>query len=180
MKNKEDIMFIDKKIIKALAEFMPTSDIRYYLNGMHVEVTGGDVRLTVSNGHSMATYTTELNPDDCIDMDIIIPQDAIRLAIKEKGWNMLKITPDKISSVGFEPIDSKFPDAAKVWPKEGTTFPSLRPDVYNVLAKSMKHVDVDGPDLWPADQSVVFRIGDIRGIIMGFRTSDKQGSMPNY
>ncbi len=47
-------MNIDKDILKALMLFAPKDDIRYYLNGVNVQVKDGKLRLTACGSKNRA------------------------------------------------------------------------------------------------------------------------------
>lgn len=122
--------------LKAVARFAGIKDIRYYLNGVYIESSPAETRLTATNGHALASYrhakpdtedTEQHNVGHCIG--VIVPNDIVKTAAAWKA-HLLTLTVRLVGNVEvctlsdgcgavleFKPIDGKFPDYLKVIPK---------------------------------------------------------------
>ena len=98
-------------------------DIRYYLNGVHLEVTAsGQVHIVSTNGHSLFAGKIE-NPDWTDDpvpggFTLTIPTDAIKTAAKSKS-KVITLTDlgggrYALGDVMFSPIEGTYPDWRRV------------------------------------------------------------------
>lgn len=132
---------INRKALKAISHFMANKDVRYYLNGMLVEVRGHHVRIIATNGHILAAYHSEQSEDHG-HMDMIIPSDAVKEAAKWKV-DEITITESGFSSekngVSFEPIDGKFPDwRLVVNPCKEYKPAAFNPDYVKLIGQAVK------------------------------------------
>ena len=108
---------------------MAQQDVRYYLNGMLVEVTASTLRAVATDGHRLATC--------CINVTGL--QEAQQIILPRKGvLEMAKLLTDPEASVSLslstnhlraqteeftftsKLVDGKFPDYGRVIPKNGT------------------------------------------------------------
>lgn len=98
-------------------------DIRYYLNGVHLEVTAsGVVHIVSTNGHALFAGKIE-KPDWTGEpvpggFTLTIPTDAIKTAAKAKTKTLTLTALDhgrySLGDVMFTPIDGKYPDWRRV------------------------------------------------------------------
>ena len=118
--------------LRAVSLFVAKQDIRYYLNGVLVEVTPTAVRLCATNGRAMAVTNTPHAEGEPAPIcgQWIIPTDAIKDGIKCAGKHlsvvMLSVPEDGTSNnctlglpwnaVMFNAIDGRFPDYRRVVP----------------------------------------------------------------
>ena len=119
---------IDHAILKALLIVAPKEDIRYYLNGVLVDVRAQDVTLVSTNGAVLLAvpYSDNIECDRLIGQ-WIIPREALE-AVKpcKVGRSSLPITieikaPDTITITGAtttttKPIDGRYPDWRRAVP----------------------------------------------------------------
>lgn len=118
-----------KKLIDKTAFAMAQQDVRYYLNGMLFEVTGGRLRTVSTDGHRLAMCDAEARTDTVDRVQVIVPRKGVhelaRLLTDEDGEVSLTLGSNHvratIGSVTFTSklIDGKFPDYERVLPKGG-------------------------------------------------------------
>lgn len=123
---------INIKALRAVSRFSGKQDIRYYLNGVYVQASPVETRLTATNGHALALYSGVQSDENTNGgyADVIIPLDAVSAILKVKPYNKnmetVTLSNDngqwKIefcgNSVTFFPVDAKFPDYMRVIPRE--------------------------------------------------------------
>jgi len=122
---------ISENILKRLIEktdfAMAQQDVRYYLNGMLLEIKDGVVRSVATDGHRLATCESESDVDKSTELQVIIPRKAVlelgKLLADSAGEVLVEISANHIRfSMGStiftsKLIDGKFPDYQRVIPK---------------------------------------------------------------
>lgn len=123
----------DVKWLKAAAIIAPRNDIRYYLNGVLVDVFEQEARLVVTDGHRLAIFRKTIA--DGVPHKLIVPIDVIGLlkprAVNGKtGVATFSYDPEKPTAkamleyrdIGFRftPIDGKYPDYSQTMNKATT------------------------------------------------------------
>lgn len=118
-----------REALKKTAFSMATQDIRYYLNGMLMQVDGQQLELVSTDGHRLGYTRTELESSDG-NVKIIIPRKTVHELQK-----LLSDTDDTVivemndNQVVFrfaslelitKVIEGKFPDYTKVIPVDNT------------------------------------------------------------
>lgn len=108
---------------------MAQQDVRYYLNGMLLEVKDGTLRAVSTDGHRLATAVSEVEETNDVQHQIIVPRKGIlELArLLQGGENpvSLVIGANHIrANVGdytftSKLVDGKFPDYQRVIPRNG-------------------------------------------------------------
>jgi len=129
-----------RKQIKAMSRFAPKSDIRYYLNGLHVVQDNRGTYIEATNGHMLGRLLIDETPvaNPC---SVILPLESVKTlaATGKKGKETVCFTVDgvKISAVNpqgetmiFQAVEGKFPDCDRVVPKL-TGDSGLEPSTYN-------------------------------------------------
>lgn len=114
-----------KRLIERTAFAMAQQDVRYYLNGMYLEVKSGRLRMVATDGHRLALCTAD-DSVDAPDASLIIPRkgvlelarllegdDPITLVI---GANHVRAA-NKQFTFTSKLVDGKFPDYERVLPK---------------------------------------------------------------
>ena len=82
------------EIIAALKLFAADKDVRFYLNGINLEIGATESRLVATNGHSLGCFRIESEQPEVITPlgNIIIPNDLLK-PIKAKGMVEIAIGP---------------------------------------------------------------------------------------
>lgn len=122
---------LPQKVLKQLIEntnfAMAQQDVRYYLNGLLLEISNGVVRSVATDGHRLAlcSHDCDVSPSDTLQ--IIIPRKGVTELVKlledtddvvevQIGANHIKISlNDYIFTSKL--IDGQFPDYERVIPK---------------------------------------------------------------
>lgn len=109
-------------ILKAALEIAPKKEIRYYMNGLHIERLGSTVNVEATDGHCAfrATFT---DPDVVnmfpLEFDKILSHASLSQAMKlfKKNDNVqFDIVGDVVTvkGLGIETIDGRFPQLGRV------------------------------------------------------------------
>ena len=114
-----------KRLIERTSFAMAQQDVRYYLNGMLLELKAGRLRMVATDGHRLALCTA----DDAVsvgDASVIVPrkgilelsrlldaEDTLRLVI---GSNHIRAV-NKQFTFTSKLVDGKFPEYERVLPK---------------------------------------------------------------
>ncbi len=108
---------------------MAQQDVRYYLNGMLLEIAEGQLRSVSRDGHGLATSITEVEAQEGMQHQIIVPRKGIlELArLLQNGDDPLRLVIGAshirahVGDFTFTSklVDGKFPDYERVIPKNG-------------------------------------------------------------
>lgn len=108
---------------------MAQQDVRYYLNGLLLEVSSGIVRLVATDGHRLAFQELATEAEVAEPRQVIVPRKGImelmRLLADNDAEATLALSPNHIrvtlGEIRFTSklIDGKFPDYLRVIPSEG-------------------------------------------------------------
>ena len=114
-----------KQLIDGTAFAMAQQDVRYYLNGLYLEILGGRLRVVATDGHRLALATGPVRVE-AADTGVIIPRKGVlelsrlldgdaplELAI---GSNHLRAANEQFTFTS-KLVDGKFPDYERVIPK---------------------------------------------------------------
>lgn len=114
-----------KRLIDRTAFAMAQQDVRYYLNGMYLEIRGGRLRMVATDGHRLALCTAE-EPVDAPDIGVIIPRKGVlELARLLDGDDTVTLLVGahhiRTETVQFrftsKLVDGKFPEYERVLPR---------------------------------------------------------------
>ena len=117
-----------KRLIEKTSFAMAQQDVRYYLNGLLLEVSDGLIRSVATDGHRLAlcTYECDTHPEETIQL--IVPRKGIMELVKllEDSDEPVEVQVSsnhiKISLRDFvftsKLIDGRFPDYDRVIPKD--------------------------------------------------------------
>ncbi|MBK5936330.1 DNA polymerase III subunit beta [Halorhodospira sp. 9621] len=118
-----------RKLIERTHFSMAQHDVRYYLNGLLLELTGSGARAVATDGHRLALAESDSPVSVSQPRQVIVPrkgvQELLRLlddadesATLEFGTNHVRVT---LQSVRFTSklIDGVFPDYNRVIPQDG-------------------------------------------------------------
>lgn len=129
--DQNDTIKINQKELKRIIDkthfSMAQQDVRYYLNGLLLEVDSGSIRAVATDGHRLATSTTQQDQEQEARKQVIIPRKGVielqRLLDGEGdikiglGANHIQV---KLQSVCFTSklIDGRFPEYGRVIPSD--------------------------------------------------------------
>lgn len=108
---------------------MAQQDVRYYLNGMLMEVERQTVRLVATDGHRLALCEIESDKKIDLKQSIIVPRKAIQELLRllpdddreaeiRIGSNFIQVVTDEMRFTS-KLIDGRFPDYQNVIPSGG-------------------------------------------------------------
>ncbi|QIB65612.1 DNA polymerase III subunit beta [Kineobactrum salinum] len=116
-----------RRLIDRTGFAMAQQDVRYYLNGMLLELKGGRLRVVATDGHRLAMCTLPSAVDNAEDVQVILPRKGVlemaRLLLDEDeeiaivlGSNHLRATTADFTFTS-KLVDGKFPDYERVLPR---------------------------------------------------------------
>lgn len=120
-----------KRLIDRTQFAMAQQDVRYYLNGLMLELDGGQVRAVATDGHRLSLC--QIDADSGVDelRQVILPRKGVGEMAKlladgdgkaearfELGSNHLRMEVDNVVFTS-KLIDGKFPDYRRVIPEKG-------------------------------------------------------------
>lgn len=177
--------------IKAAAVCAAVGDVRYYLNGVMVEILENETRYVATDGNRLVILRENLAKDDPaqVPAQIIVPNEivkAIKPAFKKQSHADLSYSDNvgecKISGLAvdlsFRPIDGKFPDYLRVIPagkpsmESGQFNPDYLADFKRVIEKAFSSKSF--PVIYPNGKespAIVMHGGcaDMLGVVMPLR-----------
>ena len=118
-----------KTLIEKTSFAMAQQDVRYYLNGLLVEVDPDKLRLVATDGHRLALSEYEINTGVNAGRQLIMPRKGVlelaRLLAHDEAPAVIKISNNhariETDAISFTTklIDGKFPDYNRVIPLDG-------------------------------------------------------------
>ncbi len=118
-----------KQLFDKTSFAMAQQDVRYYLNGILMELTSDKIRLVATDGHRLALSEKELDTGVSEDKQLIIPRKAVlelsRLLESSDSSASIVLSQNHLrvetGSLVFTTklIDGKFPDYQRVIPVDG-------------------------------------------------------------
>ena len=126
---------VDSKRMKSLFDrtgfAMAQQDVRFFLNGMLIEVGDGVVRAVATDGHRLALNSIKLSESDVDNKQVIVPRKGVlelqRLLQEVEGNIEISFGSNHLGAVTNEfslttrLVDGKFPDYERVIPRGGTS-----------------------------------------------------------
>lgn len=119
-----------KRLIDKTQFAMAQQDVRYYLNGLLLEIRPGRVRAVATDGHRLALCDAGFDGDTGMDIQVILPRKAVielgRLLDDSDEEARLEISSShlrvhlKQTSFTSKLIDGRFPDYERVMPSGET------------------------------------------------------------
>jgi DNA polymerase-3 subunit beta len=107
---------------------MAQQDVRYYLNGLMIELSGEILRAVATDGHRLAYCEETVTVAAAVERQVIVPrkgvQELLRLLGEEQDDAVIKLGANHIQAhlgnIRFTSklIDGKFPDYQRVIPRE--------------------------------------------------------------
>lgn len=129
-----------RKQLKAMSRLAATSDIRYYLNGLHVVQDNRGTYIEATNGHMLGRLLIDETPvaNPC---SVILPLESVKslAATGKKGKENLCFTVEGVKitvitamseTMTFQAVEGKFPDCDRVIPTL-TSNKGLEQSTYN-------------------------------------------------
>jgi DNA polymerase-3 subunit beta len=115
-----------KELIERTAFAMAQQDVRYYLNGLLLDLKDDSLRCVATDGHRLALCETELDAEGLAKRQIIVPRKGVqelqrlleggdRTLELEMGRNHIRVKRDDVTFTS-KLIDGRFPDYAAVIP----------------------------------------------------------------
>ena len=144
---------IPQKQLKALFEktafAMAQQDVRYYLNGILMEISPGKLKLVATDGHRLALSEVDLDTGVDTERQIIIPRKAVMelTRLLDSGdagvkcilsQNHVRLESDTLVFTS-KLIDGKFPDYQRVIPVDGNKTMEVERDT---LKQSMSRIAI--------------------------------------
>lgn len=118
-----------RKVIEKTAFAMAQQDVRYYLNGLMLELSGNTVRAVATDGHRLAMCETDAGIDVPESRQVIIPRkgvlELVRMLDSDDSDAVVYLSSNHIrvdlGSLRFTSklIDGRFPDYQRVMPMDG-------------------------------------------------------------
>lgn len=126
---------------------MAQQDVRYYLNGLLVEVSADYLRVVATDGHRLAMDTEQMQITVSDSMQVIVPRKGILELVRllSEGEEQVEIVIGsnhiraKTENFTFTSklVDGKFPDYDRVLPKGGNkTIVAVRTDLKESLSRT--------------------------------------------
>ncbi|HET6726277.1 MAG TPA: DNA polymerase III subunit beta [Gammaproteobacteria bacterium] len=118
-----------KELLDRTAFSMAQQDVRYYLNGLLIEIAEGKLRAVATDGHRLALCEVDADIGDAPAQQVIVPRkgvlelqrllgDTDAAAEVELGGNKIRVRVDELRFTS-KLIDGRFPDYDRVIPKGG-------------------------------------------------------------
>ncbi|NOT13032.1 MAG: DNA polymerase III subunit beta [Methylococcaceae bacterium] len=117
-----------KKALDKTIFCMANQDVRYYLNGLLLNISNSKIKLVASDGHRLSIYEDQLEVPTGVEARIIIPRKGVlelsrllddaevELKVEFSGNNIRITIKNLIFSAKL--VDSKYPDFGKVFQQE--------------------------------------------------------------
>jgi len=138
-----------KGLIEKTSFAMAQQDVRYYLNGILMEITASSIKLVATDGHRLALSELTLESGVSDDRQIIIPRKAVmelsrllesgdRSAKCEMSQNHLRVETESLVFT-TKLIDGKFPEYQRVIPVDGNKIMQVEREI---LKQSMSRIAI--------------------------------------
>lgn len=121
-----------RRLIDKAAFSMAQQDVRYYLNGMLLEIDGDQLRTVATDGHRLATCVTSVQAVDQAKQQLIVPRKGILelarlLAHGDENIEIIIGGSHIRAQVGgylftTKRVDASFPEYSRVIPRNGNKF----------------------------------------------------------
>lgn len=123
------------ELLEKVSPCISTEEVRYYLNGVAWQYSGGICRFTTTDGHRLASANYGKVDDDSAAMSVIIPRKTVQLlqnfgrgkdiavsgaSAEKEDYRFLAFTHGRVS-IRSKTIDGTYPDWRRVVPTENKT-----------------------------------------------------------
>lgn len=114
---------INRKHLLSMLNLSGKKDIRYYLNGVCLELHSNMALLVACDGHCLGALRIEYSNDSLTQpVQFIIPNETIEMLKSSKNINVELNIDEGLTNfdnmITFKMIDGKFPDFRRVFPKK--------------------------------------------------------------
>ena len=130
------VFSVSEKTLKRLVEkthfAMAMQDVRYYLNGLLLEVSNGAIRTVATDGHRLALSESMGEMEEGVDIQVIMPRKTVlelnRLLGHDDNPVRISLSPNHIrfelkdTVFTSKLIDGRFPDYERVIPASQEQF----------------------------------------------------------
>jgi DNA polymerase-3 subunit beta len=138
-----------KSLIDKTSFAMAQQDVRYYLNGILVELSTGLIKLVATDGHRLALSEYKVDIELSVDKQIIIPRKGVMELAKllnssnvpvklTLSQNHIKLVTEELSFTS-KLIDGKFPDYNRVIPADSNKSMTVS---RQLLKQSMNRISI--------------------------------------
>lgn len=165
-------MRIPSKLLKAILLAAGKKDIRYYLNGIHINSR----HIVATDGHRLHAYS---HGQEWQHGDVTIPRDAVEMALKARTVD-IEITDVSVGAVSYKPLDGRYPDYMRVIPAVSqpadmgamvsSVFPAYLADAQEFIAVADGR---KGEWLTRIGQAWTWQTSRVAIVVMGERTTEK-------
>ena len=182
--------YFDGGVLTAMAHLAGKKDIRYYLNGVLMEVNNDYIRCVATDGHVIGVFQQKnMGGDQGEPFSVIVPHDVIDKLDKKKLQHTLTKNDDGfvIDNIGFKGIDGKFPDYERVFKMDKISgeVAQFNPDFIARFVKVGKALGMKHP--MPVishngGKSALVSIGreDFVGLMMPYRSEAPMQFVPTW
>lgn len=185
-------IYIDPKELRAVFAFAADKDIRYYLNGVLVQATAHQTRIVATDGHILGMFDHAFQNEGVTLEEFIIPRDIIKrlkpietvpleVRITDSEYRIQQLPDDAFI---FKPVDSKFPDYARIIPTSANAeYAQFNGGLIAKIDKAQKLFSTKGlPFIWHNGLGgALFKLsGNLRfaGVIMPFSADARSRTLP--
>ena len=138
-----------KRLIEKTGFAMANQDVRYYLNGLMVEVSEGKLRAVATDGHRLAMSQCDAAVDAQTPQQVIVPRKGVQELMRLLGdseeaasialsSNHIRVRLDGVRFTS-KLIDGRFPDYERVLPQGGDKEVEID---RNVLRQSLQRASI--------------------------------------
>lgn len=124
--------------LKALLLFAGKTDIRWYLNSVHVYANASETVLSATDGHRLGRVESAFENVVAEPVNVIIPRAAIKLALAATNSGNRRNPPFELRfangeytlfannqfGINFKPIEAAYPDFSTVIPESCSNAPA--------------------------------------------------------
>jgi DNA polymerase-3 subunit beta len=193
---ERDVLF---KALTKTSFCMAQQDVRYYLNGLMLQIINGEVQTVASDGHRLALFQHQTEKNDLSMEQIILPrkgaQEFLKLLEKTEKDVLMKTAKNHINlsldgvQLNAKLIDGRFPDFKNVLPEESKHNFNIEKQIFKSalsrvsilsnekykgirldMSPQLMKVNANNPEQDEADEEVVIEY-DGEEMSMGFNSS---------
>ena len=182
--------YFDGGVLTAMAHLASKKDIRYYLNGVLMEVNNDYIRCVATDGHVIGVFQQKnMGGDQGEPFSVIVPHDVIDKLDKKKLQHTLIKNGDDyvIDNIGFKGIDGKFPDYERVFKMDKVSgqVAQFNPDFIARFVKVGKAFGMKRPMpviSYNGEKSALVSIGkdNFVGLMMPYRSEAPMDFVPTW